>query len=218
LEDLPGKVPNVSYRRDARIPSAFPKKDVRKILEAVDRGNPIGKRDYAILLLASKLGIRSGDIRNLKFSNIHWEKNTIQLTMSKTRKQITFPLLEDIVLAIIDYLKYGRPQSVSDIIFLRHIAPIHMLASSTMTCIAKRYINLAGIYAKPKQSQGLHALRHSLASTLLEDGAPLPVISEILGNTNSRTTGIYLKIDLKQLRKCALELPDYNWNNCTEVF
>lgn len=93
-EDLSEKVPHIRYRRDAHIPSAFPKEDIKRILEAVDRANPKGKRDYAMLLLASDLGLHSGDIRNLTFSNLNWEKNTIELTMSKTGKQSPFHYLK----------------------------------------------------------------------------------------------------------------------------
>lgn len=217
-EDFADKVPHVRYRRDAHIPSAFAKEDVQRVLEAVDRSSPRGKRDYAMLLLASELGLRSGDIRNLAFSNLHWEKNTIELTMSKTGKPITLPLLEKIGMAIIDYVKYGRPKTDSNYVFLRHISPIQPLTASALSGIVKQYISIAGIDVKPGQSQGPHAMRHSLASALLEDNVPLPVISEILGHTDSRTTGVYLKIDVNQLRNCALEVPCFDWNADREVF
>ena len=217
-EDFSEKVPHVSYRRDARIPSAFSKEDIQRILEAVNRANPKGKRDYAMLLLASELGLRSGDIRNLTFSNLHWEKNIIELTMGKTGKPITLPLLEKIGIAIIDYIKYGRPETNSDLVFLRHVSPIQPLSASALSAIVKQYISFAGIDVKPGQSLSPHAMRHSLASTLLEDNIPLPVISEILGHTDSRTTAVYLKIDVKQLRNCALEVPEFDWNADKEVF
>lgn len=217
-EDLSDKVPHVRYQRDAHVPSAFPKEDIKRILEAVDRANPIGKRDYAMLLLASELGLRSGDIRNLTFSNLHWETNTIELIMNKTGRPITLPLLEKVGLAIIDYVKYGRPNADTDIVFLRHISPIQKLTASGLTAIVKRYISIAGIKVKPGQSQGPHAMRHSLASALLEDSVPLPVISEILGHADSRTTGVYLKIDINQLRTCSLEVPRFDWDADREVF
>lgn len=206
------------YPRWTHIPSAFSKEDVHRVLEAVDRSSPKGKRDYAMLLVASELGLRSGDIRNWTFSNLHWEKNTIELTMSKTGKPITLPLLEKIGMAIIDYVKYGRPQTDSNCVFLRHISPIQPLTGPTLSTIVKQYIAMAGIDVKPWQSQGPHAMRHSLASALLENNIPLPVISEILGHTDSRTTGVYLKIDVNQLRNCALEAPCFDWNTDREVF
>jgi integrase/recombinase XerD len=217
-KDFSNIVPHVRYRRDARIPSAFSKEDVHRVLESVDRSSPKGKRDYAMLLLASELGLRSGDIRNLSFSNLHWDKNTIELTMSKTGKPVILPLLEKIGMAIINYVKYGRPQTDSTCVFLRHISPIQPLTASALTAIVKQYISIAGIDVKPGQSQGPHAMRHSLASALLEDNVPLPIISEILGHTDSRTTGVYLKIDVNQLRNCALDVPPFDWNVNLEVF
>lgn len=217
-EDLSGDVPTVRYTRDAQIPSAFPKEDILRVLEAVDRSNPTGKRDYAMLLLASKLGLRSGDIRGLKFSNLVWEKNTIDVVMSKTGKQMTLPLFEDVGMAIIDYVKHGRPKAETDVIFLRHVAPIQQLTASGLTAIVKQYISISGIPVRPGQSQGPHAMRHSLASALLEGNVPLPVISEILGHTDTRTTEIYLKIGIKQLRGCSQEVPEFDWNAGREVF
>lgn len=89
----------------------------------MNHANPKGKRDYAMVLLASELGLRSGDIRNLTFFNLHWKMNIIELTMGKTAKPITLPLLEKIGTAIIDYIKYGRPETNSDHAFLRHVSP-----------------------------------------------------------------------------------------------
>ncbi|MCL6443004.1 MAG: site-specific integrase [Alicyclobacillus sp.] len=217
-EDLSTSVPHVKYRRDAQIPSAFPKEDILRILGAADRSSPTGKRDYAMLLLASKLGLRSGDIRGLTFSNLLWEKNVIELVMSKTGKQITLPLFEDVGMAIIDYVKYGRPKAETDIVFLRHIPPIQQLTAPALSSIVKRYISISGIEVRPGQSQGPHAMRHSLASALLEDNVPLPVISEILGHTDTRTTENYLKIGIKQLRGCSQEVPEFDWNVEKEVF
>ena len=217
-EDLSGTVPHVRYRRDAQIPSAFPKEDILRILGAVDRSSPVGKRDYAMLLLASKLGLRSGDIRGLSFSNLLWEKNVIELVMSKTGKQITLPLFDDIGMAIIDYIKYGRPKADTEIVFLRHIPPIQQLTAPALSTIVKQYISRSGIEVRPGQSQGPHAMRHSLASALLEDNVPLPVISEILGHSDTRTTETYLKIGIKQLRGCSLEVPEFDWNAGKDAF
>lgn len=212
-------VPSVSYRRESRIPSTFTKEEVNKIFEAIDRASPIGKRDYAIMIIAYRLGLRSMDIRGMKFLNIHWEKNTIELVMHKTGKPIVLPLFEDIGLAIIDYIKYGRPASDSDIIFLRHISPIQQISAPGMSSIVKKYVNKAKIKSSPGRSCGPHAMRSTLASMLLEKNIPLPVISEILGHSNTRTTGLYLKIDINNLRKCSLEVPEFDWNRSLgEVF
>ena len=210
--DYSNIVPSVPYKRASRLPSTFTTDEAERIFQAVDRSNPMGKRDYAIMMVAYRLGLRSIDIRNLIFSEIHWEKNTIELTMKKTGKSIVLPLLEDVGQALIDYIKFGRPVSDNNIIFLRHISPIKPISSSGMTAIVKRYANKAGIDSTPGDRKGPHAMRSSLASALLAENVPLPVISEILGHSSTRTTEIYLKIDIKQLRNCSLEVPVFDWN------
>lgn len=205
-------VPSVSYRRASKLPSTFSKKEAEKIFHAVDRSNPMGKRDYAIMLIAYKLGLRSVDIRNLQFSELHWEKNTIELTMQKTGKHIVLPLLEDVGKSLIDYIKFGRPVSDCRIIFLRHVSPIKPLSAPGITAIVKRYANKAGIDSGPGYGKGPHAMRSSLASVLLAENVPLPIISEILGHRSTRTTENYLKIDINQLRNCSLEVPEFDWN------
>ena len=212
-------VPAVPYRRASKIPSVFTADEAEKLFQAINRSSPMGKRDYAIILIAYRLGLRSIDIRNMKFSNIHWEKNTIELVMHKTGKLIVLPLLEDVGKAIIDYIKYGRPVTDSDIIFLRHISPIEPISGPGMTNIVKRYVNKAGIASGPGPGHGPHAMRSSLASVLLAENVPLPLISEILGHSDTRATQLYLKIDINQLRKCGLEVPEFDWNTARgEVF
>jgi site-specific recombinase XerD len=205
-------VPSVPYKRDSKLPSTFTTEEAERIFQAVDRSNPMGKRDYAIMMIAYRLGLRSADIRSLMFSEIHWKKNTIELTMKKTGKSIVLPLLEDVGQALIDYIKFGRPESDSNVIFLRHISPIKPISAPGMTAIVKRYANKAGINSVPGDGKGPHAMRSSLASALLAENVPLPIISGILGHNSSRTTESYLKIDIKQLRNCSLEVPVFDWN------
>lgn len=181
--DYSNIVPSVPYKRASKLPSTFTTGEAERIFQAVDRSNPMGKRDYAIMMIAYRLGLRSIDIRSLMFSEIHWEKNTIELTISD-----------------------------SNVIFLRHISPIKPIGSPGMTAIVKRYANKAGINSTPGDGKGPHAMRSSLASALLAENVPLPIISEILGHSSTRTTEIYLKIDIKQLRNCSLEVPVFDWN------
>ena len=97
-------VPRDGYRNSVKVPSAYSKEDVKKLLGSIDRGNPKGKRDYAIILLAARLGLRAQDICDLSFSNLKWETNTIELMQSKTGEPVVLPLLEEVGIAIIDYL------------------------------------------------------------------------------------------------------------------
>ena len=163
-------------------------------------------------MIAYRLGLRSIDIRSLRFSEIHWERNTIELTMKKTGKPIVLPLLEDVGQALIDYIKFGRPGSDSNVIFLRHISPIKAISAPGMTAIVKRHANRAGINSAPGHGKGPHAMRSTLASALLAENVPLPIISGILGHSRTRTTERYLKIDIEQMRNCSLEVPAFDWN------
>lgn len=206
-EDLSIIVPSIKCRKKSKIPSAYTQKEIRQLLQCVDRGNPKGKRDYAILLIAVRLGIRASDICKLTFDNFKWESNTIEFSQSKTGDTIVLPLLNDVGEAVIDYIKYGRPAVESDKVFLRLFAPIDQMTAPTLHSIVTQNMNKAGIQITKGKKHGPHALRHSLASALLENDTPMPVISEILGHSDSKTTSIYLKIDTLNLRKYALDVP-----------
>lgn len=211
-------VPRDGYRSSVKVPSAYPKEDIKKLLSSIDRGNPKGKRDYAIILLAARLGLRAQDICDLSFSNIRWVTNTIEFVQGKTEEPVILPLLEEVGIAIIDYLKYARPDVGTDIIFLRLVPPIRKLEAPTLHSIVTHHMRRAKIKIKDGKKHGPHALRHSLASALLEENTPLPVISEILGHTNTNSTSVYLKIDIRQLRNCSLEALPFEWNKEKEVF
>lgn len=211
-KDFSHELPKIKIDKTSKIPSAYRKDEVQKLLDGVDRGNPKGKRDYAILLLASRLGMRAGDICGLTFKNIKWDHNEIELIQGKTKEKIILPLLPEVGSAIIDYLKYGRPATDSVIIFVRHTCPITPLMPPTLHSIVFQYMRFAGIEIPKGKKHGPHALRHSLASALLEDNIPLPVISEVLGHTSTETTNIYLKIDVNHLRNCALDVSELALN------
>jgi site-specific recombinase XerD len=197
-------VPTVRYVKEAKVPSAYSKEEIQRLLASVDRGNPKGKRDYAIMLLAVRLGLRSTDICELAFENFKWESNIIQLQQRKTGESITLPLLNDVGEAVIDYLKYGRPSAQTNQVFLRLSAPIGPMVAPTLHSIVTYYMRKANITIQEGKKHGPHSLRHSLASALLDNNIPLPVISEILGHTDSGTTGAYLKIDTLRLREYSL--------------
>jgi len=212
-------VPRDGYRPRTKVPSAYSKEDVEKLLASIDRGSPPGKRDYALIMIAARLGLRAGDICNLSFENLKWETNALELLQEKTGEPLTLPLLEDVGLAIIDYLKYARPECAStNAVFLRLIPPMGKLETTGLYNIVNRHMHAAGIKIQDGKKHGPHALRHSLASALLEANTPLPVISEILGHTTTQSTSIYLKIDINQLRTCTLEPPPFYWNQGKEVF
>ena len=190
-----------------RIPSYFTANEVMRIEQSVSRNSANGKRNYAMLLLASRLGLRASDIANLQFSDIDWDKNMITLTMQKTKKVIELPLLADVGNAIIDYLHHGRPKSDSQNVFLSGNAP-YVAATKNMVCAAINGIILRSGVDTSGKHHGPHSLRHSLASAMLNGGSLMPVISESLGHRSTQTTLAYLKIDIRSLQKCALPVPE----------
>jgi integrase/recombinase XerD len=205
-EDLSLKVPKQSKYYYPSVPSVWNKEDVIRMLESIDRGNPTGKRDYAILLLVAKLGIRVGDIKSLELSDLNWQSKTIEIRQNKTKNTVTYPILNDIGWALIDYLKNARPISKSPFVFIRMNAPYEAFGKdANLHNIITKYTRLSGITVSNGKRQGLHSLRHTLASTLLEQGTPLPVISEILGHFNSKSTSVYLHTGIEGLRRCAID-------------
>jgi integrase/recombinase XerD len=205
-EDLSSKVPKQSKYYYPAVPSVWNKEDVMRMLGSVDRGNPTGKRDYAILLLVARLGIRVGDIKSLALSDLNWRLKTIEIKQDKTKNTVTYPILKDIGWALIDYLKNARPISSSPFVFIRMNAPYEAFgANANLYNIITKYTRLSGITIPRGKRHGLHSLRHTLASTLLEKGTPLPVISEILGHFNSKSTQGYLHTGIEGLRSCAID-------------
>lgn len=200
--------PKDAYVRQPKLPSHYSPAEIDQLLGSIDRANPNGKRDYAMLMLVVRLGLRCSDISNLKFDAILWERELILLTQVKTKEKVELPLLPEVGGAIIDYLKYGRPQSDLPYIFLRQIPPYTNMGNNILHGIIKKYLNRSGIKYDDRR-HGPHAFRHSLATSLLENETPLPVISGILGHTRTESTMIYLRVDRNSLRKCALEVPEF---------
>lgn len=207
VEDLSKALPKDKQVKQAKLPSTYNQTEVEALLKAIDRGSPKGKRDYAMVLITARLGLRASDVCNLTFNSLIWDKNLIVLSMDKTKKRIELPLLTEIGEGIIDYLKYGRPESELPYVFLHVNTPYDRLNRSTLHSIISQYIRKAGIETGEKRKHGPHALRHSLACVLLEKKTPLPVISEILGHSNTESTRYYLRIDIDSLRQCQLEVP-----------
>jgi integrase/recombinase XerD len=203
------KIPMVQSRKHTRIPSVWSVDDLRKLISAIDRGNPMGKRDYAIILLACRLGLRVTDIKNLTFENFHWDNNQLVFVQSKTRTTISLPLVKDVGWAVIDYLKYGRPKVDTDCVFVRHIAPFLPFSEGDhLHQMIVKYMRLAHLPISSKRRVGMHSLRHTLASLLLESNTPLPVISDVLGHVDTDSTSVYLKVDIKKLKECPLNIKE----------
>ena len=136
-------IPHVKNLRQQKLPSTFTDDEIQKVLQSIDRSNPIGKRNYAIFLVAARLGLRSSAIMALEFSNIDWDNRSISIVQQKTRHSLTLPLPDDVGWAVIDYLKHGRPVSDVNTVFISHLPPYHRL--NTLTA---RYVKRKGRYTQ----------------------------------------------------------------------
>ena len=200
--------PVIFSNKFERLPSYYSTGEIYAILCQVDRNTEFGRRNYLILLLAVQLGMRAGDIRQLKFVNIKWNRNTVEFIQQKTNKPIQLPLTEEIKYALADYMKNSRPNVNESHVFVRHSAPIQPFAKdNSFYHIIDKYMVVAGIKLNNRK-HGLHSMRHSIASNLMQNHTPYPVIAGILGHENTSTTKLYLRIDIQQLRTVALEVPN----------
>ena len=200
-----GSIPRAKNLRRQRIPHTFTSDEVQRLLAEVSCKSPIGKRDYAMLMIAVRLGLRIGDIRTLQFSSIDWGKKTISLVQTKTGKYLELSLPEDVGWAIIDYMKHGRPKCDSKTVFVSHVYPFRNLTPASINLVAK-YMRLAGIKTPQNKNIGMHTLRHSLASEMLAQNISIEDIAGVLGHADINSTGIYLRIDIPKLRQCGLEV------------
>ena len=211
INDYAEKIHMPTVSKNAKSPSTWKLDELKAILSVIDRNSPIGKRDYAMILLACVLGLRVGDIKLLRFENFNWEAKQISIIQHKTQKPLSLPIPDSVGWAIIDYIKNGRPQYYeTDYIFLKHMPPFDPIGDDNhMHQQLVKYMRKAGISQYRKRRSGFHSLRHSAGSILLEMEVPLPIITNILGHSDSNVTAIYLKTDLQKLAECILSPEDF---------
>ena len=207
-EDYSSAILQVRCRKT--IPSVYKQSEIKTMLDSINKASAVGIRNYAMVLMAAQLGMRASDICGLTFDNLHWEKSTVEFVTQKTGKATVLPLTADVGNAIIKYLKEVRPDSSDSHVFLRMQAPYTKLNPAAMHSIVTKAFRDADIVLNPGRRHGPHALRASLATAMLENETPLPVISETLSHSTTDTTKIYLKVDIHHLRHLALDVPDLN--------
>jgi integrase len=204
--DLSYLLNGIRYVEPVKLPSYYHIDEIKAIEGTVNRSSPCGKRDYAMILLASRLGLRASDITSLCFSDLDWDNNKIRLTQNKTGKQMELPLLSEVGDAIIDYLLHARPKVDLQTVFLSGRHPHRKIESSSLSTLVTKYIRKSGVDVDGRH-HGTHSLRHSLASAMLQADTSLPVISETLGHSSTQSTMFYLGIDIGMLTKCSLDVP-----------
>lgn len=205
--DISGAIPTVRHYRLARLPNLLTAEEVRRLLRGLDRATVMGRRDYAVLLLAARYGMRPSDIRQLSLDHIDWVHRRIVFEQSKTRRELVLPLLRDVGAALRDYVRHARPRTSSRMIFVRHKAPFEpFCAANTLNQVMRGALAQAGMPRNRKGGSGLSVFRHTLATHLLSSGQPLKTIGDILGHVTSASTLIYTKVDLSTLRTAAISM------------
>ena len=201
--DLAAVVPAVASWSMQSIPRSLPKKQVERVLISCNRQTAIGRRDYAILLLLARLGLRAGEVASLSLDDIDWQAGSISVH-GKSGHRPRLPLPDDVGEALAEYLRDGRPRLDSRVVFLSGNAPLRPIRSSVVTDVVKRQLERAGVDSPRK---GAHQFRHGLATEMLRQGASLGEIGELLGHRHPDTTAIYAKVDLVSLQALAMPWP-----------
>jgi integrase/recombinase XerD len=204
--DLAGSVPTVANWSMTGIPRAIAPDHLRAVLASCRRDTPVGRRDYAILMLLARLGLRSSEIVSLTLDSIDWEAGSLAV-IGKGDQAAVLPLPAEVGEAIAEYLQWGRPASIHRALFLRANAPIRGLGSggTTVGSIVGAAISRAGIKTRYR---GAHQFRHALATDMLRHGATLTEIGSLLRHRHPKTTGIYAKVDFDALRPLSLPWPE----------
>jgi integrase/recombinase XerD len=203
---LLGAIPVLAHWRLTSLPRYLPPEDVELLISSCDLSSPVGKRDRAILLLLARLGLRADDIVQLRLEDIDWKGAWIHVS-GKNRRETRLPLSQEVGQAIVAYLHEGRPQARTDALFIRSRAPFRALASHcAVSVLVDRAIRRAGI--KRPSRGAAHLLRHSLATSMLGQGASLQDISVLLRHSSVETTQIYAKVDIAGLQQIAQPWPE----------
>ena len=202
--DLAACIPSVPPRSVSSVPRFLPAGAVHRILKSCDRTTAQGRRDYAILLLLARLGLRGGEVASLNLDDIDWDTGQIAI-QGKGGRSSRLPLMADVGKALADYLRHDRPPCSSRRLFLTQRAPLSELsATGSIRSLIVRAMARAGVDYPRK---GPHVFRHTLATEMLQRGASLQEIGEVLRHRSPNTTRVYAKVDLTALRKLALRWP-----------
>jgi integrase/recombinase XerD len=199
--DLSAAVPAVAGYRLAGLPKALDPDQVKGLLRSVDRRTPLGRRDYAVLLLMVRLGLRACEVAALDLEDVHWGQGEMTIR-GKGGRQDTLPLPQDVGQALADYLRRARPSTTCRGLFLSAVAPHRRITLSAVKGTVRRAGKRIGL-----ARLGTHRLRHTAATRMLQGGASLPEIAQVLRHRSLATTVIYAKVDRESLRPLCRPWP-----------
>jgi integrase/recombinase XerD len=199
--DLSRAVPRRRGYRQATLPRAITRSEVEQVLAVVDRRTPIGKRDYAILLLLATYGLRAREVAALRLDDVDWHRAQIHITARKNGHSTIYPLATGVGQALAESLKAGRPSATDRQVFLRAVAPFTPLPHFAIATRASHYLHAAGVKA-PRA--GSHTFRHACVQRLVEADVPFKVIGDYVGHRSADSTQAYGKVAVHLLRELAL--------------
>ena len=202
--DLAACVPAVANWSLSTLPKALPPEQTELVLASCNRKTIVGRRDYAILLLLARLGLRASEVVTLHLEDLDWQNGLITVR-GKGGRYSQLPLPVDVGKGIANYLRTARPKAISRCVFLRSKAPVASFkGSQAIASVVRHALARAGIHS-PRN--GAHQFRHGLATQMLRQGASLAEIGELLRHRSPQTTTIYAKVDIAALRTLALPWP-----------
>lgn len=190
-----------------KVPVAYSDSEIQRMVESIDTTHDTGKRDYAIIVMSLFTGLRSVDIRNLKLSDIDWEKDLIHIIQHKTNRELIIPLLTAVGNATVDYILNGRPESKEPYVFLSHGRGSRgePMGAGTIINRMRIYLKKSGIKKSGFDGKDFHALRKTFATNLLVSGTPLESVASALGDAGVQAAKPYLALDDDNLRLCCPE-------------
>jgi integrase/recombinase XerC len=205
-DGLHGAIPQRPRWKHVGLPRHLPAADVERVVTGALDGSARGLRNYAILLLLARTGLRAHEVAQLSLDDVDWTEGTICIRSKKTRTERKLPLAHDVGAALSDYLKHGRPACSFRTIFLRVVPPFDPFTGSAAVCrIVRRALTRTGILNTPAAA---HLFRHAAATRMLRGGATFKEIADVLGHASITTTAIYAKLDIAALSQVAMPWPE----------
>jgi site-specific recombinase XerD len=205
-EGLHGAIPQRPRWKHVGLPRHLAAADVDRVVAGALDGSARGLRNYAILLLLARTGLRAHEVAQLSLDDIDWTAASISVRSKKSRTERNLPLAHDVGAALADYLRHGRPTCSFRTIFLRVVPPLNPFTGSAAVCrIVRRALTRVGILNTPAAA---HLFRHTAATCMLRGGATFKDIADVLGHASISTTAIYAKLDIVALSKVAMQWPE----------
>ncbi len=204
-EDLSYLIPKIKRNQRKKIPTYLKPESVENLLSIISKETAIQKRDYAIILIAARLGLRVSEILNIKLKDIDWKNHKLIVYQTKNNNLNNLPLTKEVGWTIIDYIKNGRPKCNNEYLFVIHKYPFEKLNKFQSF---NKYFEKIDVEYNSENKKGIHNLRHSLATNLLNNEIPVNIIASSLGDSIETTSKTYIKVNKNKLKECFLEVED----------